>query len=55
MILRLSYWVEKPGFAWTVKFDLLEEIKKAFDKNKIEFPYPHRTIVYKNEKSGKKK
>jgi len=55
--LRLSFWVEKPGNAWSTGYDLTEQIKKEFDKNNIEIPFPYHTIVYKKdiEKDKKKK
>lgn len=55
--LRLYFWVESPRKAWTTKFDLLETIKKEFDKQGIEIPFPYRTIVYKKdlEEQTKKK
>ncbi len=37
--------------AFVLGCDLLESIKKRFDKEGIEIPYPHRTIVEKKTKS----
>ena len=36
-------WVNNQDF-WTTKFNLLENVKKAFDKNKIEIPYPQLDV-----------
>lgn len=47
--LRLYFWVQKPGNAWPTGFDLIESIKKEFDKQGIEIPFPYRTIVYKKD------
>ena len=47
--LRLYFWVAKPGDAWTTGFDLIEQIKKEFDKQGIEIPFPYRTLVYKKD------
>jgi len=33
---------------------VLESIKKRFDKEGIEIPYPYRTIVMKNESKDRK-
>lgn len=52
--LRLYYWVESPKKAWTAKFDLIEKIKKEFDKQGIEIPFPYRTIVFKKDLENKK-
>jgi len=53
--LRLYFWVEKPNKAWITSYDLIEEIKKEFDKQGIEIPFPYRTIVYKKDLEEKKK
>ena len=36
-------WTLNKDF-WTVKFNLLENVKKAFDKNKISIPYPQLDV-----------
>ena len=41
-------WVKKEDF-WTVKFDLIEQTKEAFDAAGIDIPYPHRVNINKNE------
>ena len=38
LVFTVRSWVETPNY-WTVYFDLMETIKKEFDKNKIEIPY----------------
>ena len=38
LIFTVRVWTETPNY-WTVYFDLMENIKKEFDKNKIEIPY----------------
>jgi small-conductance mechanosensitive channel len=30
-------------------FDLLESVKKRFDKEGVEIPFPYRTLVYKKD------
>jgi len=45
--LRLYFWVAAPNKAWKTSFELIEQIKKEFDKQGIEFPYLQRTIVRK--------
>jgi len=35
---------------WPTKFDVLEKVKKTFDKKKISFPFPQRDIHMYNEK-----
>lgn len=52
--LRLYFWVSTPGKAWSAEYDLIEQIKKEFDKKGIEIPFPYRTIVYKKDLEKKK-
>jgi small-conductance mechanosensitive channel len=51
--LRAYIWSNDSLSGFIMKCDLYKSIKKEFDKNDIEIPFPHRTIVYKNE--GKEK
>ena len=53
--LKLYFWVAKPGLGWSTSFDLMETIKKEFDKSKIEIPFPHRTLVFKKDLEDKKR
>lgn len=48
--LRGWSWAENPPDAFVMGCDLLESIKKRFDKEGIEIPFPHRTLVYKTPK-----
>jgi small conductance mechanosensitive channel len=36
-------WVNAPDY-WAVNFDLTEKIKKTFDQNGIEIPFPQRVV-----------
>ncbi len=56
--LRLYAWTKDQPTAVKMKFDLIESIKKRFDKEGVEIPFPYRTIVYKKDlekKAGKRK
>ncbi|MBE7020029.1 MAG: mechanosensitive ion channel [Ruminococcaceae bacterium] len=47
----LTYTVRvwcKASDYWTVHFDLLETVKKEFDKNNIEIPFPQMDVHVKN-------
>lgn len=46
--LRAWATAEDPPSAFIMGCDLLESIKKRFDKEGIEIPFPYRTIVYKD-------
>ncbi|MFV0539761.1 MAG: mechanosensitive ion channel family protein [Aestuariibaculum sp.] len=45
--IRAWVWTKNYDDSAAIRFDLLESIKKRFDVEGIEIPYPHRTIVYK--------
>lgn len=38
LIFTIRVWVKTPDY-WTVYYDLMEQIKKEFDKNHIEIPF----------------
>lgn len=48
--LRAWVWAQNSPTAFVMHCDLLECIKKRFDKEGIEIPFPHRTIVEKKPK-----
>ena len=48
--LRAWAWVRNYSDSFTLRCDVLESIKKRFDKEGIEIPYPYRTIVMKNNR-----
>ena len=45
--LRAWAWAEDNPKAFELETDLLESIKKRFDREGIEIPFPYRTIVFK--------
>ena len=48
--LRAQVWSEDPVKAFDLKCDIYMSVKARFDKEGIEIPFPHRTLVYKNAK-----
>jgi small-conductance mechanosensitive channel len=49
MVLKGYYWVNSQPKASKSACDIREGIKKRFDKEGVEMPYPYRTIVYKKD------
>lgn len=47
--LRALLWVADWDHYWNAKFTLLEAVKKRFDAEGVEIPFPYRTIVYKRD------
>ncbi|MGR7814333.1 mechanosensitive ion channel family protein [Lacinutrix undariae] len=47
--LRAWAWASNFSDAFVLKCDLYESIKKRFDKEGVEIPFPHRTLVFKGE------
>jgi len=45
--LRAYIWSKDSLSGFNMKCDLYKSLKEEFEKNKIEIPYPYRTIVYK--------
>lgn len=46
--IKVWAWARNYDEAFGMKNDLLESIKKRFDAECIEIPFPHRTIVFKD-------
>jgi small conductance mechanosensitive channel len=47
--LRLYLWVPDVDNYWSGKWWILEEVKKRFDREGVEIPFPYRTVVYKKD------
>jgi small conductance mechanosensitive channel len=47
--LRLYVWVSDVNDLWLARFWLLENIKKRFDREGVEIPFPYRTVVFKKD------
>lgn len=47
--LRAFVWANTPAEGFAMSCELLESIKKRFDREGIEIPFPYRTIVFKNK------
>ncbi|AKB44248.1 mechanosensitive ion channel family protein [Methanosarcina vacuolata] len=53
--LRMNVWFKDRSVAYSSGCEIREAIKKRFDKEGIEIPYPYRTIVYKTDLGKEKK
>lgn len=47
--LRAYAWARDPSEGFDMKCDLLKQIKERFDNEKVEIPYPHRTVIHREE------
>lgn len=47
--LRLLVWLKDRLVAYYAGCELRESIKKRFDAEGIEIPFPYRTVVYKRD------
>jgi small conductance mechanosensitive channel len=47
--LRALMWTATIDECWQARFWLLEHIKKRFDTEGVEIPFPYRTVVYKSD------
>ena len=48
LTVRLRIWCASSDY-WTVYFDMWEDVKRAFDKFKIEIPYNHVNVTIDNK------
>ncbi|MEZ7496432.1 mechanosensitive ion channel family protein [Leeuwenhoekiella aequorea] len=49
VVIRAWTWASNYNQAFSMKCDLYESIKKRFDKEDIEIPFPHQTVVFKEK------
>lgn len=52
VVLRAWAWTVNYSDAFRLRCDVLESIKKRFDKEGVEIPFPYRTLVFKNKMEG---
>jgi len=46
--IKAWVWTKTSGDAFTLHFDVLESVKLRFDREGVEIPFPHRTLIQKN-------
>jgi small-conductance mechanosensitive channel len=49
--IRAWAWAKDFSDSFQIKIDVLESVKKRFDQEGVEIPFPYRTIVMKNQKN----
>ncbi len=47
--LRATFWVSDRPTAWGTGAEIRESVKKRFDSEGVEIPFPYRTVVYKKD------
>ncbi|HML25173.1 MAG TPA: mechanosensitive ion channel family protein, partial [Methanomethylovorans sp.] len=47
--MRLLFWCADRKLCYTTGCEIRESIKKRFDSEGVEIPFPYRTIVYKKD------
>jgi small conductance mechanosensitive channel len=47
--LRVYVWVPSVVEMWLARYWLYEHVKKRFDREGVEIPFPYRTVVYKKD------
>lgn len=47
--IKAYLWAANISDAFSMSCDLLKSVKERFDKEGVEIPFPHRTIVYKTD------
>ena len=47
--LRALFWVADRPTAWGTGAEIRESVKKRFDREGVEIPFPYRTLVYKKD------
>jgi len=50
VMIRAWAWAQDQSSAFRMACDLYESIKKRFDREGVEIPFPHRTVVMKEKK-----
>lgn len=49
--VRAWAWVSGAGNAYEIRWDIFERVKKRFDKEGIEIPFPYQNVILKKEKN----
>ena len=52
VLLRAWAWAENFTDAFEMRCDLFESVKKRFDREGVEIPFPHRTLVWQEGQLG---
>jgi len=47
--LKATFWVTDRPTAWGTGAEIRESVKRRFDREGVEIPFPYRTIIYKKD------
>jgi small-conductance mechanosensitive channel len=47
--IRAYAWARNPSEGFDLKCDLIKQVKERFDRENVEIPYPHRTVLYRDQ------
>jgi small-conductance mechanosensitive channel len=53
--MKIYFWAADKDNEIKIRYDLNEAIKKRFDREGIEIPFPYRTLVYKKDLEKQRK
>lgn len=53
--LRALIWTDDPFYAMQMQADINKSVKKRFDEEGVEIPFPYRTVVYKKDLPANKR
>ncbi len=52
VIIRAYVWASTNDDAFALQCDIMESVKKRFDKEGIEIPFPYRTLIFKEKEQS---
>jgi small-conductance mechanosensitive channel len=53
--LRATFWVSDRPTAWGTGAEIRESVKKRFDREGVEIPFPYRTVVFKKDMNAEER
>lgn len=50
--LRSEAWARNASEGFELKCEMLKSVKEKFDQHGVEIPYPHRTVIYRDQQQA---